>query len=70
MDGEKERGTERDRERQRETKTEADRVRQAERETERAAGREQGDRERDALIVYCLWLKIALSTRGDKINQF
>ena len=30
------------------------------------------ERERrfDALMVYCLWLKIALSTRGDKINQF
>ena len=24
----------------------------------------------DALMVYCLWLKIALSTRGDKINKF
>ena len=28
------------------------------------------ERRFDALMVYCLWLKIALSTRGDKINQF
>ena len=26
------------------------------------------ERRFDALMVYCLWLKIALSTRGDKIN--
>ena len=28
------------------------------------------ERERDALMVYCLWFKTALSTRGDKINVF
>ena len=25
---------------------------------------------KDTLMVYCLWLKIAHSTRGDKINKF
>ena len=29
-----------------------------------ARHRERGERERETLMVYCLWLKIALSTRG------
>ena len=39
------------------------------RQTDRQTDTET-ETETDALMVYCLWLKIALSTRGDKINQF
>ena len=83
-DRETERDTERDRQTDRQRQRQRDRDRERQRETERNRDR-QTKKERDRQIKietdrqtqrewgvggYCLWLKIALSTREDKVNQF